>query len=386
MNVLWIAFASAALAPYVAMAADPAYRAIDIGFLAGRSYTIPAGLNDGGTVVGSAENGVGIAAFVWTAASGIKKLPVPPGGEKLASLAYDINDAGQIIGAVSSGGPIGNGGNVIWEVDGTFNFFLTNFWPQTQRTYSIPQITNAGRVLGQSYWDYSSGDTTVYPWIWSPERGLFDIVDRGEDGFRAYQMNDSGRVAGSHFNCFTAATAIVFDTEPTRRFRWLDPDYGKTCRSSQATAVNDQGQVVGWAQTYKTGRVLPFLWTEADGWKTLWGSPAPNREQSKPTDINNAGQVVGILKLVNQSSRRSYFYWDEENGFHDLKKLLDPTDPMTAQVVLHLYASGFDPDYIPKINNRGEILVAGSLKGDDSIFLGPKRTFLLVPVRPQTQR
>jgi hypothetical protein len=30
--------------------------------------------------------------------------------------------------------------------------------------------------------------------------------------------------------------------------------------------------------------------------------------------------------------------------------------------------------------------VAGSLKGDDSIFLGPKKMFLLVPVRPPTQR
>ncbi len=372
--LMWIAHEAIAL-PMV-------YRAIEIEVPEGALNSFPSGLNDSGTVVGSAEHREGIAAFVWDRSVGTRRLPVPPGGELLPSLAYGINNAGRIVGAVSSGGQSGTGGNVIWEVDGSFNFFLGNSWPGTERTVSIPQITNAGRVLGQSYYDYGSGSTAIYPWIWSQAHGSVDIVARGDDGFRAYQMNDSGRVVGSHFNCFTAITAFVYDAPPIRRLHWLDPDYGKTCRASNASAVNDQGQVVGWAQSYETGRVLPFIWTEAKGWKTLSGSIAPNREEALPTDINNSTQVVGLLQLVNQSFRRAFFYWDENNGFHDLKKLLDPTDPMTAEVVLHVYASGLDPVYIPKINDRGEILVAGSLKGDKDIFLGPKRTFLLVPVRP----
>lgn len=96
--------------------------------------------------------------------------------------------------------------------------------------------------------------------------------------------------------------------------------------------------------------------------------------------FNNANQVVGRFNLAPQELRRSFFHWDKDNHFHDLKKLLDPDDPMTAKVVLSGEAQFLESILVPKLHDRGEILATGSLRGEN-IQDGPRHTFLLVPVR-----
>jgi hypothetical protein len=369
--ILLLSFSSAAVT------APPSYRVLDIGFLPAAETMKPGGLNDLGTVVGTAYLNPGIRAFVWTESTGVRRLPVPPDGRDVNNDAFDVNNRNQAIGYV----PISpdEGGNAIWNPDGTYTFYLEGTWAGEQRPYSFVQITNGGKVLGQSYWEGTDG--IIYPWIWYPDRGLVDISHTGKVGFTAYQMNDAGRVVGSHYNCFSSVTAFVYDVDE-RRLRWVDPQYGSSCRASGATAVNDAGDVVGWARTGGIPDMQPFIWNETDGYRVLPGSVAPNRAELRPTDINNANQVVGRFNTANQRLRTSFFYWDEDNRFHDLKKLLDPDDPMTDKVVLsgeQITLDG-DPILVPKINDRGEILVTGSLRGED-IQDGPKHTFLLVPVQ-----
>jgi uncharacterized membrane protein len=357
--------------------AAPVYRVIDIGFLPGYTTSTPTGLNNSGMVVGNSLSSQGAGpAFIWSKHSGIRQLPLPDGHDGLPSGAYDINNRGQVLGGVSTGGPQGTGGAVIWDPKGALRFFLHDSWA-AQYVYSMVQISNGGAVLGQSYWDYDA--RIIYPWIWSPQRGLVDISQTGRQGFFANQMNDHGRVVGAQADCFTTITAFVYDTDE-RRLRWIDPAHGSRCRSSSATAVNDGGDVVGWARTGGIPDLRPFIWNETNGYRVLPGSVAPHRDEMRPTDINNAKQVVGRFNTANQRLRTSFFYWDEDNRFHDLKKLLDPDDPMTDKVVLNGESMGFDAILVPKINDRGEILVTGSLRGED-IQDGPKHTFLLVPVR-----
>jgi hypothetical protein len=361
-----------------AVAAPPTYRVIDIGFLPAADKMNPGGLNNHGVVVGTAYlRPFGIRAFVWTEATGVRKLPVPPDGRGINNSAHDVNDSNHAVGSVPAGGSDGDGGQAIWNPDGTYTYYLDGTWASDSAPYSIVQITNGGKVLGQSYW--KGVDGIFYPWIWSPERGLIDISHTGRDGFVAYQMNDRGRVVGSNSNCFTSITAVVYDVDEAR-LRWIDPAHGSGCFSSNATAVNDHGDVVGWARTGGIPDLRPFIWNETDGYRVLPGSVARNRDEMRPTDINNAKQVVGRFNLANQRLRTSFFYWDEENGFHDIKKLLDPDDPMTAEVVLNGEQLVFDAILVPKINDRGEILVTGSLRGED-VQDGPKHTFLLVPVK-----
>jgi uncharacterized membrane protein len=362
----------------VAAAAPPAYRVIDIGFLPTADTMSPGGLNNHGVVVGTAVlDPPGIRGFIWTEATGARLLPVPAAGRAINNNAYDVNDRNQAIGYIPAGAPGGEGGEGIWNPDGTYTYYLYGTWAWDNTPRSIPQITNGGKVLGQSYW--RGVDGVYYPWVWSPERGLDDISHTGQEGFFAYQMNDSGRIVGSSYNCFTTSTAFVYDADE-RRLRWIDPQYGSSCRSSGATAVNDHGDVVGWARTGGIPDMKPFIWNDSDGYRVLPGSAARNRDNIWPTDINNANQVVG--RFDTSSSRTSLFYWDEENRFHDLTTLLDPSDPMTDKVILYGATIAFDPIFVPKINDRGQILVTGSLRGEP-LWRGPKHTFLLVPVQKE---
>src|SRR5262249_50170 len=115
-----------------------------------------------------------------------------------------------------------------------------------------------------------------------------------------HDVNDSGEIVGS-----------ALRIEGLRAVRWtvtlnsssaqvdeivlgaLSPSGG----ASEATAINNRGQIVGWA-TSETGEPHAFLWTE-DG---VSGPPFNPRMRdlgkldfasSVATDINGAGVVVG---------------------------------------------------------------------------------------------
>jgi len=60
-------------------------------------------------------------------------------------------------------------------------------------------------------------------------------------------------------------------------------------RESQAVAVNDRGQMVGWSRT-ADDKTHAFLWTESRGMIDL-GTLGGGRSQAK--DVNDRGQVVG---------------------------------------------------------------------------------------------
>jgi hypothetical protein len=356
-----------------AAAAPPVYRVIDIGFLPRADSMEPGGLNNTGVVVGTAYLApYGIRAFVWTEATGARRLPVPASGRDINNNALDVNDRNQAIGYVPDGGPLGEGGEAIWNPDGSYTYFLYGTWADGRPGSGI-HITNGGKVLGNSLW---RNNYDRYPWVWSPEQGFIDISAIARDGFSVYQMNDRGRVVGRGLNCYLlSATAFAYEVE-TQKLRWLDPDY-LTCRSSTATAVNEAGDVVGWADVL--GVTRPFLWNENDGLRMLSGSVPPDWVEVNPTDINSTKQVVGRFSRDYPWLTDVYFYWDEASGFHDLRHLLDPDDPMSEQVVLSDGKGIVTAIHTPKINDRGMILVAGSLRSDRPVDR-PRRTFLLVPV------
>ncbi len=358
------------------------YRAVDVGLLAGAGVMIPTGVNDSGVVVGNTESTLGAGyAFMWSREYGLVRLRGPGPGNTSPTAALDINASGQIVGAVSSGGPSGNGGAIVWHSQRGFTYFLEGTWATS--ILRLTQITNAGEVLGQSYDDFVGGSSVTFPWLWSPKRGLQDYSELGRDNYRAYQMNERRQIVGSYFHGVCNTSAALFDA-PTRRLRLIDRrDPDLYCFASIAMAINDHGQVVGF--NVVDDAQVPYIWTEAEGIRPLLGGTDPRVEIVTPSDINNAGQVVGRFQESILRWRTSFFYWDQAGGFHDLKDLLDPADPMTQQVVLHAYQGRTNQEFIPKINNRGEILVAGSLQGDN-IRDGPSRTFLLVPVVPLTGR
>lgn len=121
------------------------------------------------------------------------------------------------------------------------------------------------------------------------------------DQSRADDINRHGQVVGS-----SGSRAFIWSEEVG--MREIGTLGGGT---SFASAVNDDGTVVGYSET-ADGRRVAFLWTEAGGMVSL--GTLPDAPASRARDINDGGEVVG-------SSGDRAFLWSEEGGMRDLGTL-----------------------------------------------------------------
>ena len=190
-----------------------------------------AGLNNAGDVVGSVvvdevDTGEGVYAvthaFKWSAATlQAVDLGTLPGTE--SSHAYDINDAGQIVGD-SDGQPF------VWDpVAGVMTALDI---PVNPGEISLMRINNAGLILGSTaVWDLKA-----------------DALVSTGPGIVAYDLNDAGLVA-----------AILTDSCPTCEGITWDPFTGTTTVLEAAAfnplAINNNSDVVG------TSNARATLWT-----------------------------------------------------------------------------------------------------------------------------
>jgi probable HAF family extracellular repeat protein len=99
-------------------------------------------------------------------------------------------------------------------------------------------------------------------------------------------------------------------------------------RSSRATAVNEQGMVVGEAET-KTGDLHAFLWTANGGLRDLG---TPGGRISRACALNDRGEVVGEGETSNRVSVA--FLWTIDGGMTNLV-LPDGLIGATAYAINH---------------------------------------------------
>ena len=110
--------------------------------------------------------------------------------------------------------------------------------------------------------------------------------------------------------------------------------------SSEASAINNNGDVVGYSKGPRGMRA--FLWTQATGMQDLGMLPGGN--SSRALGINDTGVVVGSST---SSSGDRAFIWTKETGMRDLNSAASMT---LGVVFVEAHA----------INNAGQILVMGS--------------------------
>jgi uncharacterized membrane protein len=253
------------------------------GYTIGRSYNI----NSNGTVVGwVARSAGGIFPFVWSAGSGFKELPVPPG--MMNSGATAINDAGVIAGYIDESA-------VIW-VNGVM-----------QVIYSVPSqfveawgINSQGEVIGYYHPTMTGGPYTAF--IWRPGTGVELLPTLNGSLGMVWDINDAGQIVGAGPLPGDATNhAFIIEDGAARRITTSAPGW------STALSISEYGDVVG---VDSQGRGL--LWG-ANDMETLLCKPTFYRDGSRSSctiyGINSDGTAVGLKSEPNTASNA--FRWTQ---------------------------------------------------------------------------
>lgn len=276
--------------------------------------------------------------------------------KNLKSLAYGINDVGQVVGSYLN--------NDMWErafrtaPNSPINPETDNF--QGLDFSQSRAINNSGQVAGIQGLGRGRGFRSFRTAPNNPINLATDDIGSLSDplhspGFaidtQALQINDRGQVVGISRNNLEQRHA--FRTAPNSPINPATDDLGTLGgTSSSPSGINNLGQVVGTSankdgqqRAFRTAPNSPI--TAADDLGTLGGI------FSGANDINNLGQVVGNSTIANGEQRA--FLFDEGKMF-DLNDLI-PT------------SSGFTLNYANGINDRGQIVAGTSSTNINRIFL-----------------
>lgn len=334
----------------------------------------------------------------------------------LAPHAYDVNNSGEVAGRYGNGF-LWRGAHLTGIIDNEWNESIAS------ATNKSGQLALNGPPLGESsgmtpyVWDKQTGlsepvvlpgsgnafvrdindnkilvgnyqESSSYPWlpyIWYPNGQALNLEGLGGKNGVATAINNAETMQ-------VVGTAQAEDGR-YHAFLWTDgsgddagiqPLKGPDERGSVATALNDDGHVVGWVGAapshvfnskhyslifqnkilfpgyYKgyrssyTSRAV--LWSN-NGWKFLGKLVTDDRANSAAYDINNSGQVVGFFE-TDDGDYHAFLYTDKD-GMVDLNTLLPN-------------GSGWELQLAHAISDNGQIVGWGVLNGQ-------RRAFLLTP-------
>jgi probable HAF family extracellular repeat protein len=245
----------------------------DLGTLGG-DRSGAAGINDAGQIAGSADTATGdLHAFLYSSGH-MQDLGILGGTTGWSpSWADGINAAGQVVGLSS----LSNGGFTAFLYSGgqMQDFSAGSF----DEAYAI---NNVGQIVGQ-------GPSTAYP----TEHAVLYSGGKTQDlgpptgyGSQALGVNDAGQVVGWFYNGI-ATHAFLYSGGQMKDLGTL----GAT--NSDAEGINNAGQVVGSVNSSTTFRAFLYSNGTMIDLNTLI-DPSSGWTLQDATAINDQGQIVGF--------------------------------------------------------------------------------------------
>lgn len=318
------------------------YTVTDLGTLGGyASYATD--LNEAGQVVGYGDTAQGLFhAFVWDNGTMIDLGTF--GGSQ--SVAAGINDLGQVVGYAALPDDTGMHAFLLaprgsqWFEDNNedgINDLMLDLGTLNGTAYSnAVDVNNAGLVVGNS-----DGHAVVWD-----GNGMTDLgMPSGFTAIGPEAINALGQVTGTvgYDDDQGVRHASTFLWDAANGFTVLGAGWGYN--DSYATDINDAGQVVGVQGDASVGYYTAFLWTP----------DSPNGRSGSFTDlnwvaggydsnangINNVGLVVGVNYVDDGwDSYPHAFLWDGADGAVDLQYQLFPASDETLESAQAINESG----------------------------------------------
>ncbi len=233
------------------------------------------------------------------------------------SFASDLNDRGQVVGAVGLGGGFGA---FLWK-DGFMSILPSLGGPDT----SAMAVNDTGQIAGWS--DVPGREHRAVLW----QDGKIVELGTYPEGTESFagDINEMGQIVGT--------ATLIEDLLYTRRATmWHDGamiNLGTLPEGmeSVAVAVSDAGQVVGWAWDTVLNRPRAVVWRRhplTGEWVIADLGALSADGMSRATAVNNRGQIVGQAECIGTCGRA--FLWENATMF-DLNDLIAADSHWTLQ-------------------------------------------------------
>jgi probable HAF family extracellular repeat protein len=323
--------------------AQPTYDVLDVGDLAnGVGTSDPRGINNAGQVIGTASPSSGPArGFRWEPATGVKNLLSALPGQTNANAVvvdpYFIANDGTVLG----GAPVYNGASFV-------NYHAAK-WTSPTAAF---EVFNSGTQRSNANAMNALGDIAGYenippgfsrPRLWLADGSTVNIpILPSETIGIAQRITDDGRAL-----VYVSQSAPPYLKAFVRKPDGTRVDIPFIAGTEQFTPadMNNLGQVVGVVRQSNLSKAI--IWDEAGGTRFL---PLGTMTESGAMGINDAGAIVGWVKGPGFAFLTAAIWYTPTSTPVILSQRLTPTSSTWGIV---------GGDSISDINESGWILVTG---------------------------